>query len=664
MQRLHHILVFVCCLLAFSSALSFDTSNDPNHPGWKRDEQGRLVPVVWRGLRTDGKCKACDPWVKRYDDVMRTLFEVRFEIESSDQRSTDHAEAVRQVVEKRDTLNTTNRAKGLGFILEFDSANKKYTRNLKDMMPALEAEAAQLRRQLEICGKQCKKGLDPEVKKAIRVDSGGMDGKPKAYPQPQEWKLPIPWEGPYREDCWTCTKVGKQLNELPDKLRLRQLEITALKREIDIYKATNDLMDKAFGGYMPRRVFSIIEVDGALKRIERLEWEIEEIKKNFKKSLDRYNKCTNPKHCEKVGAAPVLAEDLTVAVSGVWDLQVIGSVRTSHLTVSLNREHLGNGQRDKDGPWVGSLATKGTETGVYRFGPLHTLNVGEDGTIIFAHGQFGYCNCKQETVQVRVVETSGSLEGNWSFEGKEGKVIWRKRPPSRIHSITIERARFDHDSASVSDTYRFEEDVGRIERKHPVTCHFGGMRVNCDRVNLRIVGDGFAGGNDIEVYDEKFEISGVGWLCSNNTVAKDTWFQCPMKEKPGDQVVGLFVTVLLRDGIVPGTKTLQINDQLVPIELDIDGYPSAETRAGQSNFEIYFVRAGIEGKEPISGALPMGVPLAAELRYEAPPSDPEKSVELESGIDLPGKTNLPVQPVDGSTTVFRSAPFVLVAPEI
>ena len=77
--------------------------------------------------------------------------------------------------------------------------------------------------------------------------------------------------------------------------------------------------------------------------------------------------------------------------------------------------------------------------------------------------------------------------------------------------------------------------------------------------------------------DEKIEVYGVGWICSNDSVAGDTWYQCGMKEAPGDQVIGLRASAYLLDGIEPGAKTLNVNHQAVGFRLAISGYPIPET---------------------------------------------------------------------------------------
>ena len=195
------------------------------------------------------------------------------------------------------------------------------------------------------------------------------------------------------------------------------------------------------------------------------------------------------------------------------------------------------------------------------------------------YGQFAYCNCRQEEMEVKRTKTPGVLEGTWSYEEEKGRAVWRKRPESRIHSVSISQAYLDIDGAFASDRFRFGDREGLIERKHPITCGYGMMRSNCDRVQIDIRGEGFAGGNDVWLDDEKLELYGIGWTCSNDSVARDTWHQCGMKETPGDQVVGLTASALLLDGIEPGLKELRVNNQSVPMNLVISGYPLPEAVA-------------------------------------------------------------------------------------
>ncbi|OOZ29286.1 hypothetical protein BOW34_12755 [Solemya velum gill symbiont] len=100
-----------------------------------------------------------------------------------------------------------------------------------------------------------------------------------------------------------------------------------------------------------------------------------------------------------------------------------------------------------------------------------------------------------------------------------------------------------------------------------------------------------------------------------------------------------------------------------PVHEQLISWLEVKSVCEESDFDLYFVFADTAGST-IEGALPMGVPLAVELRYKRAPKNYEQSVKLELGENFSTSMELSVFPVEGNPKRFRSSPFTLIMPEI
>ncbi|OOY33813.1 hypothetical protein BOV88_13315 [Solemya velum gill symbiont] len=100
-----------------------------------------------------------------------------------------------------------------------------------------------------------------------------------------------------------------------------------------------------------------------------------------------------------------------------------------------------------------------------------------------------------------------------------------------------------------------------------------------------------------------------------------------------------------------------------PVHEQLMSWLEVKSVCEESDFDLYFVFADTAGST-IEGALPMGVPLAVELRYKRAPKNYEQSVKLELGENFSTSMELSVFPVEGNPKRFRSSPFTLIMPEI
>lgn len=214
------VLILSLIFLADSTAFASQTS-DPKHSGWIRDVQGIPLRVSWKNY--SAKCVECQPLANSYNSVMQQLLEARYQVAWIKVRSqySDGFGAMQQGTYEYD--NKTGKSKIGDELTEMDVADassklnermgltelsQDYLPDIEKQIGSLEAAAENLQAQLKACEKQCKKkNKDGEEIIGSLPGSGGSVAQ----------ALPFPWKGPYPEVCPNCAGLADALNAMPTK---------------------------------------------------------------------------------------------------------------------------------------------------------------------------------------------------------------------------------------------------------------------------------------------------------------------------------------------------------------------------------------------------------------------------------------------------------------
>ena len=263
-------------------------------------------------------------------------------------------------------------------------------------------------------------------------------------------------------------------------------------------------------------------------------------------------------------------------LDGVWDIYSTGDQPYAAVKIYV---HMPGGTLPGGDPKQLPPATilsrqKGADQPGWVSGSI-VLHEQKDGSVEAAYGQFKYCSCVPVVWRVRSTGDPDVMTGEWDFGGVKGATVWRRHSPQvTIRSVVVSRALPDAQGNLVDDRFSYGTRRGRLERTHPVTCGYGSMRGNCDRVWVTIWGDGFAGAHDVWL-DPAYhmELGGTRWLCRNGGYQTDAWHGCDGTGEPGGGVTGLQTLLILRDGMKPGPLNLWVDGQPIPIDVVLNGYP-------------------------------------------------------------------------------------------
>lgn len=264
---------------------------------------------------------------------------------------------------------------------------------------------------------------------------------------------------------------------------------------------------------------------------------------------------------------------------GVWEVEMPGNPFIAHAVVAVDIDggHLALRDPNTGSPATGLVRYKDKQ-GYRQFGP--NAKVTESGAFQAKLGAFGFCGCVPLLSEVKPTSQPDLMVGEWTYKEERGLAIWRRRPGIEIRKVTLSRALYDEAGGQVPDRYAYGARPGLVERRHKVTCGAGQARANCDRFWVTVTGENFAGSPSVWIDPAgKMEIREADWICRDGLKKANAWYKCGNARRPGGDVVGVQVKLLLRDGITPGPRTLWIGGQPVPFRFVIHGYPEADRPA-------------------------------------------------------------------------------------
>lgn len=266
-------------------------------------------------------------------------------------------------------------------------------------------------------------------------------------------------------------------------------------------------------------------------------------------------------------------------LDGVWEVFSPGDQPYDHLKIYVHMKEgiLHRVDPNQPSPAVAVVRYKGFDQYAPGGGAI-ILHENEDGSIETALGQFGYCSCVSVHWRMRPTGDPNVMRGEWEYDGAKGAAVWRRHSiVAKIRSVTISSAVHGADGDLVADSFAYGSRRGRLERNHPISCGYGELRGNCDRVWVTIFGDSFFGAHDIWL-DPAYhmELDRAQWLCTNGEAQGSVWRYCDGPGQPGVGVAGIQLVLNLRSGMKPGPINLWVDGQPIPIEVVLAGYPEEE----------------------------------------------------------------------------------------
>ncbi len=290
-------------------------SSHPDHPGWYT-YYGVLRPSSWIDHRTE--CPPCKPLAASYNEVMRSLFKARFQLQLIDnhrqhlkkEQESAKAQGESGKGQARDNAGLSaqgekSAASRMNYQSGVTDLSNKVRPQLQSLISNLEIQAATLRGKLKACEAECTE---------IASESKLVSGRPVSLPLLQP---PFSWQGPYPEVCKKCAALAARLNALPRKAHETMGQLTAARArkqlteaEIQIIRALDEVIDYASSG-TPEEVRATTsrrlsndsktkqrrleelqrEASDAQRQVNRLEQNLRDIARNFKVTLMRYNDC-------------------------------------------------------------------------------------------------------------------------------------------------------------------------------------------------------------------------------------------------------------------------------------------------------------------------------------------------------------------------------------
>lgn len=261
-------------------------------------------------------------------------------------------------------------------------------------------------------------------------------------------------------------------------------------------------------------------------------------------------------------------------IDGVWEVYSPGNPKVAALTIFINT-HEGalhredpNRQSPAQGVWQLNGWANYSDT-VFSL----PLNIADDGSIAIAHGQFEFCNCVQMHWTVSPTGDPNVMSGIWRYQKKQGTTTWRRRAAKTvIRSVTVSNARYDEAGKRIADTFLYGERSAVLERNRPVSCQ--GARGNCERIVISVLGDNFAGAHNVWIDPAShLDLDSAGWICRDGSFVTSNWDRCGVGRIPGENVTGIHLSLLLRDGMAPGPRNFWVNGAPIPIDVAIEGFP-------------------------------------------------------------------------------------------
>jgi len=263
-------------------------------------------------------------------------------------------------------------------------------------------------------------------------------------------------------------------------------------------------------------------------------------------------------------------------LDGFWDVSAPGAPHLAALVVILNTKfgpfHRGN--PNIPSPAQAMWRLEGWER---MDGNPFAVAYSEldGGGFSVSMGAFENCNCVSITFRVYPTGNPDVLRGEWQYEDQTGPTQWRRRnTTSRVHAINISNAVQDENGEWTADFYATQDRAGKLHRADGVTCGYGQMRGNCERVYVTFLGDNFAGPHQVWIDPSTYmEIGEVGWVCRNGEYFAGGWSGCGYDEEPVDRVAGIRVQIVMWDGMKSGPVNLWVDGRPLPIELEIGDSP-------------------------------------------------------------------------------------------
>lgn len=264
-------------------------------------------------------------------------------------------------------------------------------------------------------------------------------------------------------------------------------------------------------------------------------------------------------------------------LDGVWDVYTPGDQPVDQMKIYV---HMKGGilhRVDPNAPSPASAVVRYRGNAEYNQGGYAIiLNEKEDGSLETAFGQFGYCSCVSVHWRMRRTGDPNILRGEWEFDGRKGASTWRRSASGTgtVRSVVISSAVHDAEGDLVDDRFEYGARRGRIERTHPVSCGYGDMRGNCDKVWVSVIGDRFYGAHDVWLDPAShFELYSAHWICTNLGGQNSAWRYCDGAGEPGAGVAGVQAQLILWPGMKPGPINLWVDGQPIPIDVVLAGYP-------------------------------------------------------------------------------------------
>ncbi len=351
-----------------------------------------------------------------------------------------------------------------------------------------------------------------------------------------------------------------------------------------------------------------------------------------------------------------------LGLEGTWDVELEGCKFVRRATVALGRGRVAFEARDDSRGWrvAGVAENPDGERGAFG---IWSADVSDDGVIAFSLGRHGFSGSRL-TVVGNALDAKGELRagqivGEWRYRDDRGKTTWRKRPSIQIESVIFNSQVRDDRGRPIVDKISHGQRPGIVRRSHPLNCGYGNMRANCPKFSIEAMGKHFAGLHSVWI-DPAYHLEITpGYLCSDGSVGE--WSGCGGGDQIGDGVVGIRMQVLVRNDVTPGRKVLYIDEQPIPFDLEIKGFPESQagTPAEAADDSDTGIReqkvrlallgpGGVDG-EPID-TIEGAVPFRVELKYpELPKTAPETVTIFESE----GSNSIHVQATN-DPNVFRS----------
>lgn len=256
---------------------------------------------------------------------------------------------------------------------------------------------------------------------------------------------------------------------------------------------------------------------------------------------------------------------------GIWQIEDIDNPKVVSMTIAMHHgfDAILDQSEGATVPYYGIFQHRRPDK-ITTHRAQGRLKKSDDGSYRTKFGQFEYCDCVSVRYTVNPTGDPDVMIGEWVYGKKRGVSTWRRQPPIKIDSVSheIELVRM-----GPLDRVEYGTRPTKIELNHPAKSY---------DVVVWIRGQRFAGGHEIRIDPSsriKINYNSSRYRCARGGSYRvdQSWYNCRKKNsKPNplsESVTGINVRLVTKKGITPGTKTLWIDGQPVPLDIVIHGYP-------------------------------------------------------------------------------------------